>query len=104
MIPYSIVLPLPPSSGRSIDFTSEVKLSIKLQKIPNLKGKLWVVARIFPRDKRNINEAVLRKNLMNALQHAGVYDNDSQIDDLQIKRGMVIKGGKCEVLIGELEK
>ena len=38
---------------------------------------------------------------MRALEHAGVFVDDSQIDDLRIKRGPVVPGGKVLVFITE---
>lgn len=42
------------------------------------------------------------KPLLDALQHAGVFPNDSQIDELHIKRGYRVRGGRCEVTIWRL--
>jgi dynein heavy chain len=41
----------------------------------------------------------LLKGLLDSLQHAGVYESDSQIDDLRIVRGPVIRGGAVIVQI-----
>jgi Holliday junction resolvase RusA-like endonuclease len=37
------------------------------------------------------------------LEHANVYENDSQIDKLCVTRMDVTKGGSCEVVISQLE-
>lgn len=42
------------------------------------------------------------KSLLDALAYAGVYDDDSQIDELRVTRGEIIKGGQCVVEIKEL--
>ena len=39
------------------------------------------------------------KALFDALEHANVFDNDVQIDEFHVKRGKVIKGGRCVVRI-----
>lgn len=41
----------------------------------------------------------LLKQLQDALQGAGVFADDGQIDDLRIRRGEPCKGGKVEVRI-----
>ena len=42
------------------------------------------------------------KSLLDAMEHAGVYENDSQIDELHIVRSEVIKGGGCKVILEPL--
>jgi Holliday junction resolvase RusA-like endonuclease len=39
------------------------------------------------------------KPLLDAMEHAGVYENDSQIDELHIIRHPPIKGGACSVVL-----
>lgn len=39
---------------------------------------------------------------IDALMHAGLFNDDSQIDEILIKRGEVIKGGKCVVFIDKM--
>ncbi len=41
------------------------------------------------------------KALFDALERAAVFDNDRQIDEFHVKRGKVIKGGRCVVRIWE---
>ncbi len=43
------------------------------------------------------------KPLFDALERAAVFDNDRQIDEFHVKRGKVIKGGRCVVCIWTLE-
>ena len=43
------------------------------------------------------------KALGDSLTHAGVWDDDSQIDDLRITRGEVIRGGMLDVKIEVIE-
>ncbi|SFY16614.1 RusA family crossover junction endodeoxyribonuclease, partial [Azotobacter vinelandii] len=42
------------------------------------------------------------KCLCDSLTHAGLWGDDSQIDDLRIVRGPVVKGGKITVKVGEI--
>jgi Holliday junction resolvase RusA-like endonuclease len=48
----------------------------------------------------------LLKSLLDALDHAGVYEDDSQIQDLRIgwrcdenQQPVIVAGGECEVRI-----
>ena len=75
---------------------------VKAQKIPKLTGRLWLVVYVHPRDRREIDIDNRVKALQDALQHAGVYENDSQIDDLHVKRGLIVQGGRMVVTIGEI--
>ena len=42
------------------------------------------------------------KGIGDALTHSRVYKDDKQIDELIVKRGEVIKGGRVEVELYEL--
>ena len=44
------------------------------------------------------------KALLDALGHGGVYEDDGQIDRLEIERGSVVPGGKVVVRISELSE
>lgn len=83
-----------------VAFRQEVALAVRLAKIPKLEGRLWLSMRVFPRDKRAQDLDNRIKAAQDALMHAGVFDDDSQIDSLEVKRGPVTPGGRCEILIG----
>jgi Holliday junction resolvase RusA-like endonuclease len=40
--------------------------------------------------------------LLDALEHAGVYENDSQLDELHIIRQELRPSGACKVVITQL--
>ena len=42
------------------------------------------------------------KALLDALGHGGVYEDDGQIDRLEIERGPVVPGGKVVVRVSVL--
>jgi crossover junction endodeoxyribonuclease RusA len=64
--------------------------------------RMVVTAHMPDRRKRDLDN--LLKGLLDALQYAGVYESDSQIDDLRIMRGPVIKGGSVIVQIAPMNE
>jgi len=66
-----------------------------------MDGELAVYATIYPPDKRRRDLDNVLKALLDALQHAGCYDDDTQIGELHILRGDVLAGGKTAVCIFE---
>ena len=65
-------------------------------------GRLSVELTAHPPDKRQRDLDNLLKATLDGLQHAGVYESDSQIDRLTIERGAVFKGGVVFLLVREL--
>jgi len=53
-------------------------------------------------DKRRRDLDNLPKALLDGLTHSGIWDDDSQIDDLRIMRGEIVKGGSVTVVIDEV--
>tara|TARA_R110000803_G_scaffold87787_1_gene154702 strand:+ start:53 stop:346 length:294 start_codon:yes stop_codon:yes gene_type:complete len=48
-------------------------------------------------DKRRRDLDNVFKCVLDSMQHAGIYADDSQIDELYIKRGELVKGGKMTI-------
>jgi crossover junction endodeoxyribonuclease RusA len=67
-----------------------------------LTGRLSVHARFYPPDKRRRDLDNHWKSLLDALTHAGVWDDDCQIDHLVADREEKQKGGLAVVEVGEL--
>lgn len=67
--------------------------------IQPLEGRLAVRIALFPPDYRKRDIDNVLKPLLDACEHAGCYENDSQIDELQINRRDVVKGGACTIII-----
>ena len=118
MIGYSLILPLGPSDNnyykRNRDgsvrvsdagqaFRREVWLAVKQAKMPKLKGRLAMVVRVCPRDKRKIDINNRLKALGDALQAAGAFEDDEQLDDSRALRGAIVSGGRLEVMLGEID-
>ena len=114
--PIRLTLPWPPSvntywrhiskgplAGRTLisekgrDYRKTVCDLVRSQ--PGLKCRLAVVIDAFPPDRRRRDLDNITKSLLDALDHAGVYEDDSQIDDLHLRRMAVHKPGKVEVVI-----
>jgi crossover junction endodeoxyribonuclease RusA len=67
-----------------------------------LSCRLRVVIEATLPDRRKRDVDNLFKAVLDALKHAKVYRDDSQIDDLRIIRGPVVPPGKLIVLIEEI--
>lgn len=65
--------------------------------------RLSVTIRLLANTKRKFDLDNFAKVILDSLAHAGVYDNDSQIDLLTMERGLVMAGmGQAIVTIGAL--
>ena len=74
------------------------------EKIPGFgEQRLSVKMVLRPRDKRKIDLDNRLKAVLDALQDAQVYDDDWQIDFLQIQRGEPIRHGAIMVTIEAIE-
>jgi crossover junction endodeoxyribonuclease RusA len=62
-------------------------------------GRLMVTIRLFAPTRRAYDVDNRIKALLDALQHAGCFADDEAIDELQVARGPVQKGGAAKVLI-----
>ena len=82
-------------------YRTNVAASVLRQKQgPPLSGRLSVWIELFPPTRRAFDLDNRLKSLLDAMQHAGVYLDDGQIDRLLVDRGEVVKGtGKCIVTL-----
>lgn len=62
-------------------------------------ARLKVLIHASPPDRRRRDLDNVQKVLIDALMHAGLFTDDSQIDDLRIVRGPVKAGGEVIVTI-----
>lgn len=64
-----------------------------------IKGPLFVCAFVFPPDRRPRDLDNILKPLCDSLEHAGVIENDKDIDVLLVKRCSRHPGGRVDVSI-----
>lgn len=70
---------------------------------PQIESRLAVVIRLRPPDRRRRDVDNAAKAILDSLMHAGVYRDDSQIDDLHIIRGAIAaNAGSVAVEIREI--
>lgn len=65
-------------------------------------GRLAVSILAHVPDKRTRDLDNLPKAILDALTTAGVWADDSQIDDLHVRRGTLVKGGAIEIEVREI--
>ena len=114
--PVTIILPWPPSENR---YRRTIRMGNQCRPIISregrayrkavqsvvlatsepwpLLGRLAVEITACPPDRRRRDLDNVLKATLDALEHAGVYEDDYQIDDLHIMRGCVVKGGELLV-------
>jgi crossover junction endodeoxyribonuclease RusA len=67
-----------------------------------LEGRLAVEVTLFPPDRRRRDVDNPLKALIDAVGKGGAYVDDSQIDDLRVRRGDVVDGGMTRIEIREI--
>ena len=81
-------------------FRQHVKIVCSKRTQSLYNARLSVKVYLYPPDNRKRDlDNFAGKSLFDALEHAGVYENDSQIDELYIKRCEIVKGGACKVIL-----
>lgn len=70
-----------------------------LDGVPTLTGPVTLLIDVIPPDKRKRDLDNILKALLDALQHAGVYEDDSQIVDLCVAKSRPDKPGRVEVTV-----
>ena len=68
-----------------------------------LEGRLAIHIALFPANRRRFDIDNRIKSLLDALQHAGCFEDDEQIDELHIIRQVLKPQGGCTVIILPIE-
>lgn len=76
---------------------AELVNELNVPKLGDARLKMTLIIR--PRSKRVFDIDNLAKSVLDSLCEAGIYDDDSQVDELHILRGEPIKGGRIVVTI-----
>lgn len=109
-----LTLPYPPSvntywrangkrrflSKAGVEFKRAVQeyvIDTAVPKLGDARIRMDIIIR--PRSRRIFDIDNLLKAILDSLMDAGVYDDDSQVDDLHIIRGDACKNGACVVNI-----
>lgn len=79
-------------------------LTMNVQQVPRqaLKGRLAVHITAYPPDRRMRDLDNLPKGVLDALTHAGIIRDDSDIDDLHLIRGPVRPEGLLLMRVSEI--
>jgi Holliday junction resolvase RusA-like endonuclease len=70
--------------------------------VGGLRGPLRMEIEIYPPDRQRRDIDNLQKSLLDALQHGGLYADDSQIKKLNIEMCGCVRGGRTLVRLEEL--
>ena len=111
-----ITLPYPPSvnhywrhigtkvlvSREGREFRETVGLACRVLRVQQATGDLSIEIEVYPPDRRRRDLDNILKGLLDALQHGGAYEDDSQIVKLTVIKRAVTSGGRVVVLIEEL--
>ncbi len=114
---FSVELPYPPSinhywrrvgyrtliSREGRRFRERVVAILAAKRLVPMTGPLKVEIDLYPPDSRRRDIDNVQKALLDALQHGGVYEDDSQIIDLHARKGEPKPAGMVRVTIRPIE-
>ncbi len=85
------------------EFRARVMDAVNEAGIQPLEGRLAIHVALYPPDRRKRDLDNVLKSLLDACEHAGCYENDSQIDEIHIVRKEVKKDGACNIVVLTLD-
>ena len=112
----TLTLPYPPSvnslwrvvrgrailSKRARLYRANVEATVFQAGSPKITGRLGIIIHVFPPDARKRDLDNIPKIVLDSLQHANVFEDDSQIDELHVYRGEIAEG-QVDVRLWQLE-
>ena len=119
VIGIDMTLPWPPSmnsyygsdrtgrkwvSRRGVDFREVTKKVVEVRFPKPMEGRLALRVAYFPPTRRKYDIDNYLKPLLDALERAGAFENDEQIDQLEVRKSNVCKGGHCWVEITRMNR
>ncbi|WP_076737818.1 RusA family crossover junction endodeoxyribonuclease [Cronobacter sakazakii] len=92
------------AKGRAYQSNACAAIIEQLRKLPKPSSALAAVEIIlFPPDARRRDIDNYNKALFDALTHAGIWEDDSQVCRMLVEWGPVVKKGKVEITISKYE-
>ncbi len=85
------------------EYRQRVAEELAHQGVDSAGGSVALFFSVHPPDRRRRDLDNILKALLDALQHGGAYQDDSQIDSLRVVRSTPVPGGKVRVLVSDLE-
>jgi len=109
-----LTLPWPPSvnhywgrrgkrtfvTARGKRFRKAVGYAVLAAKSPHFAGPCELRITAYPPDRRRRDLDNITKALFDALEHAGVFDDDALVTRYSVERAEPVKGGRVDVEIG----
>lgn len=89
-------------TAKAKDFKREVSIIVGNQNVHFGDAKLSIQIIVNFPDKRRRDIDNILKGTFDAMCSSGLFDDDSQIDELTIQRGEIIKGGLMKVTIKKI--
>ena len=88
-------------SAAGESYRQRAQLAILMQHVPRISasGSLAVAIVAYPPDRGPRDLDNLLKPVLDALASARVIENDRFVDDLHVRRGPVVKGGRLELAV-----
>jgi crossover junction endodeoxyribonuclease RusA len=112
----SVQIPWPPSANRywrkyrgrmvvseeARKYIDDITILALTWQIKTFKTRLSLKIAAYPPDRRVRDIDNILKIAIDSLQHAGIYEDDSQIDRIYIERGISNPPGHMDILIEEI--